>query len=700
MKLAETHEKVKTEGLEEILEFELSNDSMLVDIMVRKIYSDPIAAFIRELSTNAVDSHVEANNLEPFDVHLPTSLDSNFWIRDYGTGLSKEKARTLYRTIGGSDKRDSNDGIGCFGLGSKTPLAYADNFMVESYHEGTKYVYNVHMKENGKIALGVVIDGVDTEEPNGLKIIVGAKRGDTASFRSKAEEIYAYFAKVKPNVVNSQAAGYRQKKIEYVEDFEYDDWGLRNVTDRYYQYNGCNAIMGGIAYKVDIHSLPSGQDEQVRNILSQPIDMVFKIGELAVEGGREKLHFNAATTAALVRKCKKIAKDIQKQAAYLLKSCKNYWEAAAYVSSLRTSLDHRTYQLVLPNLTYKGKPVKTHSLDVPKDCLVYEYSAYSSARANKYKCWHISPNKNVEIYIDDLPKGNISRCAFRARENLGKKVFLCVFEGDKKKRKAFVDAMGFDDSFIKNASDLPKPTRATSTSKGSGRESTKILKYKGSRSAISYCWGDIEKDLDDGGYYVVTNRFKIVTDELGYKDKIHPGKLNIISQALATVGKKVPEVYGVRADAIKKVKKHKKWNCYLTYVKEQVESFLKNFDVEKIWKARQDQNNYPKLGNLHYKDLKSVAKHLDKKNPIGKLLVEYEELSKLAKDFKKIDNIVPAYPILFNKEFTKPKVKNDTIAEKLYAYGDTYPLLSKIDKWATLSPKDHKHVAEYINCLS
>ena len=60
-------------------------------ILSDSLYSNKIKAVIRELSTNAYDAHIAAGNAEtPFYINLPTALDSQFWVRDYGTGLNKE----------------------------------------------------------------------------------------------------------------------------------------------------------------------------------------------------------------------------------------------------------------------------------------------------------------------------------------------------------------------------------------------------------------------------------------------------------------------------------------------------------------------------------------------------------------------------------------------------------------------------------
>src|SRR5690606_12083215 len=84
----------------------------LFKLMMDDIYTDSIAAVIRELGANAVDSHLQAGHKKPFDVHLPNSFEPWFAIRDYGVGLDDEEIRTLYTRLGASSKRDTNDLIG------------------------------------------------------------------------------------------------------------------------------------------------------------------------------------------------------------------------------------------------------------------------------------------------------------------------------------------------------------------------------------------------------------------------------------------------------------------------------------------------------------------------------------------------------------------------------------------------------------
>ena len=120
----------------EIGEFRIRNSAKAFSILSSGLYANKIRAIIRELSCNAVDSHVAAGKSEtPFDVHLPNQLEPWFSIRDYGTGLTNDQVTSIYTTYFESTKTDSNAFIGALGLGSKSPFSYTDNFTVTDTRE-------------------------------------------------------------------------------------------------------------------------------------------------------------------------------------------------------------------------------------------------------------------------------------------------------------------------------------------------------------------------------------------------------------------------------------------------------------------------------------------------------------------------------------------------------------------------------------
>ena len=123
--------------------FGISSSEDLVyifDILRSKLYSNKIAAVIREYSTNAADANTECGKKEkPVVITAPTRLAPEFKVRDYGFGLTEDQIRNVYCMYGKSTKRDSNEYTGQLGLGSKSGFAYGDSFSIVSYNDGVKH---------------------------------------------------------------------------------------------------------------------------------------------------------------------------------------------------------------------------------------------------------------------------------------------------------------------------------------------------------------------------------------------------------------------------------------------------------------------------------------------------------------------------------------------------------------------------------
>lgn len=117
MKLEIEDSKLITVG--EVKEYKTGIDpkniGFITTLLSSKLYSNPEKSFIREIVSNAWDSHVEAGTTDtPVIVRLDKK-NSSITVRDYGTGLSKERFENVYCNIGSSTKRESNDYIGGFG---------------------------------------------------------------------------------------------------------------------------------------------------------------------------------------------------------------------------------------------------------------------------------------------------------------------------------------------------------------------------------------------------------------------------------------------------------------------------------------------------------------------------------------------------------------------------------------------------------
>ena len=150
MKLHQNQKTVRRSGDFESNGFSIEASAKAFMILSDGLYSNKVKAVVRELSTNAYDAHVEAGcPTKQFDVHVPSRFTPEFYIRDYGNGMSHEQCMTLYTTYFRSTKNHSNDAVGCLGLGSKSPFAYADAFTVIAYQNGEKRVYAAHKGEDG-----------------------------------------------------------------------------------------------------------------------------------------------------------------------------------------------------------------------------------------------------------------------------------------------------------------------------------------------------------------------------------------------------------------------------------------------------------------------------------------------------------------------------------------------------------------------
>lgn len=160
--------------------------------ILTNLYSNPIAAVIREYSTNALDSHIAAGVKRPIEVTLPTEAKREFSVQDFGVGLSVDDLRDVYSMYGRSTKRDSNAFVGQLGLGCKSGLTYADAFTITSVKGGVKVVAMSTKDERG-VGVIKVLDTVASDEPNGVKITIPVERWHESRFRSEAEELFMFW---------------------------------------------------------------------------------------------------------------------------------------------------------------------------------------------------------------------------------------------------------------------------------------------------------------------------------------------------------------------------------------------------------------------------------------------------------------------------------------------------------------------------
>lgn len=168
--------------------FSIKQDNKAFRAFSDGLYSDKPLAIVRELTCNAVDAHRDAGTMDtPYKLFLPHDNNPKFVIRDYGTGLSPEQFASIYTVYGESTKDKSNDNIGGFGLGSKTPFAYTDQYFVRSYWNGNCYTYVFFFSEDQPEWALVATE--PTTLANGLEIYFDVDEADFGSFFKAAQKI-------------------------------------------------------------------------------------------------------------------------------------------------------------------------------------------------------------------------------------------------------------------------------------------------------------------------------------------------------------------------------------------------------------------------------------------------------------------------------------------------------------------------------
>jgi hypothetical protein len=356
MKLADRTVEVHSAGINSTNQFSIAQTSKMFKILSDSLYSDKVMAVIRELATNAYDSHISAGNKNPFLVKLPTSADPNFTVRDYGTGLSQADMESLYTTYGASNKNNSNDFVGCLGLGSKSPFAYTKSFTTTSYFDGKQYTYIAAIDDSGVPTLNL-IHSCDTSEPNGLEISFAVKQHDFHEFSQKAVRIFHYF-KMKPIISGGVTWNFEQEYSSRNVVIDGEGWRVCRLNNQLFpnQHHRINsgvvAIMGNIAYpvqtehligeekaetpdhiakwnrafnKADIASWKSFVGEIIHQNLYLELD--FGIGELEMDVSREGLQYTKGVIKALRDKTQDIFLELKQNFSDKIATAKTKVEA-------------------------------------------------------------------------------------------------------------------------------------------------------------------------------------------------------------------------------------------------------------------------------------------------------------------------------------------------------------------------------------
>lgn len=288
----------------------LSEDaqSMVFQLFTKNVYSNPIGTVVREITSNCFDSHEEAGVKTPVVIkksYDETSDTHYISFIDYGVGMSPDRVENVYGVYFESTKRNTDDQIGGFGIGGKTPLAYKrstgqgegeydNSFFVITNFEGKQYYYTIF--EGAEAPEFVLLDTQDTDERNGTEIRIPVLARDWDKFEHEIIRQLYYF----DNVIFE---GFNSDKIT-------NDYKI--VRGKNFLYRGnevftkMHVCLGRVAYPLDFETLGlSGYDYEI------PVAINVPIGKIGVTVSRESLDYSEQTVKYLKQRIEDVIGELK-----------------------------------------------------------------------------------------------------------------------------------------------------------------------------------------------------------------------------------------------------------------------------------------------------------------------------------------------------------------------------------------------------
>ena len=495
------------------------------------MYQDKIGSMIRELSCNAMDAHIAAGEADkPFTIHLPDQIEPWFSVKDEGIGLSDQDIRSMYTSYGASTKDQSNDMVGAFGLGSKTPFAYTDQFTVTSIYDGMKRVYVAVMVD--ELPVIKLQHEEETSEHPGLEVNVGVNDYDFSTFRDKVLAQLRFF-KVKPTLLNNRY-DVQFKDLDALEALIERD-GIKVFKQGYRDdIRGIWVVQGGVGYILSIEKLGDMEDAAksfAKAIAEKGAVIRVDIGDVEVTASREGISYTENTRKRIVKRLTDVANAISAETVAELRKMTSIWERAAAFNGLMEVLQKAVknsadFDKLFPEnvIAFRGQNmiVRVKQIDdMGLDAVMYvkhkgyrrgSYSDTFVRLARKVvtdldRSWdkdivNLHPEVDFNVFIRDTNSKPVARLKLFAEENDYPPMLVIEgFKGDvtKAEIKKVAKALHIPESKIKLLSTLTAP-KVNNSGKGGAEARPRAFQMPTSGSVNignSREWERVYDNLDD-----------------------------------------------------------------------------------------------------------------------------------------------------------------------------------------------------------
>jgi hypothetical protein len=695
----------------QIGEFRIRNSAKAFNILSSGLYANKVRAIVRELSCNAVDSHVAAGKQgTPFDVHLPNSLEPWFSIRDYGTGLSADQVTNIYTTYFESTKTESNEFIGALGLGSKSPFSYTDNFTVTAIKNGVKGVYTAFINDAGVPSIAKMMEE-QTTDPAGVEVRFAVEqRYDFDKFRQEARYVYEYF-KLRP--VISGNADFKFKDPEYKETDIIP--GVHYTTD---SGRGSYAIMGNIKYPIEVPNADKALGG-LHSLLSCGLVMEFNIGELDFQASREGLSYIPQTIDAIKNKLVALNAQLAIHIAVEADKITNLWDRAVYLAKRHDDqlfnqavvkyVTDTKFQLYAPQHN-RWNAFKTFKFDVKDLAALYNITIRGFTKSRSYAVcstlkpthaydnvngqtvyhddWEIRVSDDVYFVINDTKVGATERAKHHwknSKFNTHQSNVYVIEAADKTKpvrtTPFFAELSSPPEAKILKASSLLEKERAG----GMGANVTIMRleegRSRGWRNRADMVWRDGGKasafDATQTYYYLPLSGYK----NLGIIEDIKSLEIHLRKSGIYT-----QDIYGVRKGDLEWAKMQKNWVNLDEHVTGKL-ALLGQADVMGLVKQSIDWKEL-----YQYNATKHIA---NKSSPYLMLFTTFKDVKESDQSLRQsLEWLCRQYKVATSTN-VDPASLIDKYNKEVEAICKRYPLIKSISRHST----EGADLAEYINLI-
>ncbi len=673
---------IESSGILKEMDFGVKAENMgvIFQILRNQIYSDKPTAIIRELSCNGKDAHKEAGKADvPLKVTFPSRFEPTLKIRDFGFGLSKEEVQEVFVNYGSSTKRNSNDLIGSYGIGSKSPFSYTDSFTVNSYQNGVLCSYGLFIDESQRGKMSLMAE-VPTDQPDGLEVIVPVNNVDISDFKMKGANFFKFWD-IMPEFENLDDH-YRdliKKFRDKVPLFSGPNWKVSSEGDSY-------AIMGGVPYPLNNPSA-LGAVGKAAAISNRSLLLTFNIGDLDVVASRENIEYTQKSKRAITNLLESIYEDVKKDIENKFASCKTMWEAKALHAQVFgcSGKYHAFSSLFSGNIKWNNIEIRhayfTFSSGFSRYIHAYERKRGSNrnsvVKVRRSTVYNIECHEKYIMVINDTGLDRyMNRIVPVIEEDRYKVVYL--FEGNATIWDTFAKETGWDGPVLK-LSELPKvdlqkyyphtgASKAIYAQNNRIKTLTLITSYtnRHRRNASSYWSSSSVNPATDAFIYLPVKSYLIELGKKGSNDYVKPYHLDIWFELLRQAGISVPTIIGVKPSGMKAALANPKAVNFYDWAHQEVKNLIDNTKYLCDYK--------------HYKTLDSDLQidSISKAKPLLSLLDPELDLSLFC---KRVNNIAQSETILsaildlsekMNIAISPPKTIIDDELKELRA---KYPLL-------------------------